>query len=569
MVKLSFINVVAVIPAYHPGETLPQLVAELSAGGILGIVVVDDGSGARFDEVFESCRRVPRVHVLRHAVNLGKGAALKTGFNHTLCTFPDCEGVVTADADGQHLAEDVLRVAQKLTERPDSMVLGVREFTSEVPFRNRFGNILTRHVVHLLIGRKISDTQTGLRGIPRSLLPRLLKIASNGYEFELDMLIAGKHQGCAVVEESVNTIYMDSNRTSHFNPLRDSMRIYFVLTRFGLLSFLTACVDNLVFFAFFAWSGSVIQAQVAGRSVAVLFNYGAARKAVFLSHERHRTVLPKYLLLVLASGLVSYSLIEFLRSVLPVGVFWAKIGAESFLFVVNFVIQRDFVFTRRQNSGGATDWDRYYTSVPITAKATRKYTTAELISALKQHAGFVNPEEKTLVELGGANSCFLASILSDVRPRAYHIVDSNHFGLELLRQRMGNTREVLLHEQNVLNLSLDVKADAVFSVGLIEHFDEAGTRRAIRAHFDLLRPGGYAILSFPTPTLLYRVARALTAQLGMWRFPDERPLKRDEVLESIQDIGRVVHEKTLWPLVFTQHFMVFQKLETAGTALQQ
>ena len=569
MVELSFINVVAVIPAYHPSEAVRQLVAELAAGGILGIIVVDDGSGAPFDDIFESCRLVPRVHLLRHAVNLGKGAALKTGFNYALCTFPTSDGVVTADADGQHLAEDVLKVARRLAKQPDSLVLGTRDFGAQVPLRSRIGNSLTRHVVHLLVGRKIFDTQTGLRGVPRCLLPQLLKVASSGYEFELDMLIASKHQGCAVVEERVRTIYEDRNRSSHFNPLRDSMRIYFVLARFSLLSFLTACVDNLVFFRFFAWSGSIIQAQAVGRAVAVLFNYGAARKAVFLSHERHRAVLPKYLLLVLVSGLVSYSLIELLRSTLPVGVFWAKIGAESLLFVANFVIQRDLVFTRRQATGGATDWDRYYTSVPITARVTRKYTAAELVSALKRHAGFQNPEEKTLVELGGANSCFLERILSDVRPRAYHIVDSNHFGLELLRQRLGNASEVLLHEQNVLDLSLDVKADAVFSVGLIEHFDGAGTRKAIQAHFDVLRPGGYAILSFPTPTLLYRAARALTVQFGMWRFPDERPLKRNEVLESTQGIGRVVHEKTLWPLVFTQHFMVFQKLETAATALQQ
>ncbi len=543
-------KIAAVIPAYQPAAELPAFLDRLREAGFSDIVVVDDGSSPACAGVFEECARRPGVHLARHAINLGKGAALKTGFNHVLCWLQDCGGVVTADADGQHDAADVARVAEALRCEPAKLVLGVRHFEGDVPPRSRAGNAITRLAMRALLGRNISDTQTGLRGIPRAFLPPLLAIRSTGYDFELDMLIACKHRGWPVAEVPIRTIYLERNRSSHFNPLLDSMRIYFVLLRFGMLSLATALVDNLVFAAAFAWTGSVLRSQAIGRCAAVVFNYTAARRAVFLSRERHRATLPKYLLLVFASGAVSYALIRMLAASLNVPVIWAKVLAESALFLVNFLVQRDLVFTRRAGDEGArTDWDRYYRATPFTAKLTRKYTTAVLTRALREACG----SGAVMVELGGANSCFLDRIAAELSPREYHVVDTNRYGLDLLGRR---GRNVVLHEGDVLALPLRLQADAVFSVGLIEHFDPAGTRRAVKAHFDLLKPGGAAVLSFPTPTWLYRAARAVAEAAGLWRFPDERPLAREEVAAALPGNCEIVFEKTLWPLVYTQKLMV-------------
>jgi predicted SAM-dependent methyltransferase len=117
----------------------------------------------------------------------------------------------------------------------------------------------------------------------------------------------------------------------------------------------------------------------------------------------------------------------------------------------------------------------------------------------------------------------------------------------------------MAHHQDCRAVTLDLEADAVFSVGLIEHFDPAGTRQAIGSHFALLKPGGCAVISFPTPTWLYRVARWLTEAVGAWKFPDERPLDRAEVLSAASQFGQVEFEKILWPIVFTQRLMVFRK----------
>ena len=166
-----------------------------------------------------------------------------------------------------------------------------------------------------------------------------------------------------------------------------------------------------------------------------------------------------------------------------------------------------------------------------------------------------------MIELGGANSCFANAILNRIGPREYHAIDMNAYGLESLSKRFPGHSTVTSTRMNVLDIKPgDVPpADVVFSIGLIEHFDTAGTRRAIEAHFDLLQPGGCAIISFPTPTLLYRAARAICETLGLWKFPDERPLEREEVIETAGRHGEVFFEKTLWPLVFTQRIMVFRK----------
>ena len=332
------------IPAYRPSASLPDVVRALAAKAVPAIVIVDDGSGPEYRDVFTRAAAFPNVHLVRHATNLGKGAALKTGINYALCAFPGLVGIVTADADGQHHPDDIVRIAGTLLARPDCLVLGSRAFDGDVPFRSRFGNSLTSMVVHALIGQKLTDTQTGLRGIPTSLLLRILRIESTGYEYELEMLIAAHHSSVPVIEEPIRTIYEDGNKSSHFNPVVDSMKIYFVLARFGSVSLMTAVLDNLVFYLAFRHTGHILGSQILARVFAVGFNYSMVRRSVFYSKQRHKTVLPKYLLLVLVSGTVSYAGIRLLSAKLGTNPVSAKLMVETVLFFANFAVQRIFIF---------------------------------------------------------------------------------------------------------------------------------------------------------------------------------------------------------------------------------
>jgi len=335
-----------IIPSLEPDQRLATVVGALARTEVPAIIIVNDGSGPEFAGCFDSLREFPQVHLLRHAANLGKGAALKTGVNYALRHFPRHIGVITADADGQHDPADILKVAKRLAAEPDSLILGIRSFGKGVPLRSKVGNLVTRFAVRLVTGKNISDTQTGLRGIPSSLLPLLLRISENGYAFELQMLIVSENQRYRVVEEPIRTIYLEQNRSSHFNPLLDSMKIYFVLLRSGAASMVTALIDNLVFIVAFSGTASLLKSQIAGRAAAVLFNYCAARRAVFRISERNRIVLPKYLLLVVVSGAVSFGFIRLLQSGLSLPVLPAKLIAESALFFANFAIQRKLIFIR-------------------------------------------------------------------------------------------------------------------------------------------------------------------------------------------------------------------------------
>jgi SAM-dependent methyltransferase len=218
-----------------------------------------------------------------------------------------------------------------------------------------------------------------------------------------------------------------------------------------------------------------------------------------------------------------------------------------------------FVLNQHRPASQVTDWNEYYRNIPATATVTRKYTAAVLVKMIRRYAVPLETSGLSIVEIGGANSCFIHSIMASVGTRHYDVIDTNEFGLGLLAGRFGDARPVRLFRQSVLDLSYDEKADLVFSVGLVEHFTPADTRRAILAHFDVLRPGGTLIITFPTPTLLYRVTRRLIEICGMWKFPDERPLVPGEVLPLIRERGEIYCHKTLWPQVLTQHIVVARK----------
>lgn len=333
---------VLLIPAYRPGAELVALVERVSGTAFRDVIVVDDGSGPEYAGVFESCRAT----VLAHEKNRGKGAALKTGMAHAAATHPGC-GVVTADADGQHDPADILRVASRLERDRNCLVLGARQFDGEVPARSRIGNRVTGLLVRAVMGQRLEDTQTGLRGVPEKLLTELLAVRSNGYEFELDMLAAAKHLSVRIIEEPIRTIYEPGNTTSHFHPFRDSMRIGFVLMRFSLLSLATAALDNSVFLLGLQAGFAPAAAQIAARAASVLFNYPLARRAVFLSRQPHAATFSRYLMLVAGSGFLSYHLLGWLHQKLGWTLMVSKMAAESALFLANFLVQRDFIFKKR------------------------------------------------------------------------------------------------------------------------------------------------------------------------------------------------------------------------------
>ena len=341
---------VIVIPAYEPAAKLVEVVEALSGDG-RDILVVNDGSSPQCAPTFARVAAMPGVTVLTHAVNLGKGQALKTAFNHFLLNAPAAVGVITADADGQHLPEDIRRVAGRLEQGAEALILGSRAFSGQVPLRSRFGNVMTRGVFKLLVGRALTDTQTGLRGIPRSFLGELLQVETGRYEFELEMLIRAHQRRLPIEELTIATVY-GTFAKSHFNPLRDSLRIYFVFLRFISLSIITAAIDYAAFAIVFTARRDVLTAIVIARIISASFNFLVNRHVVFRSRGNALFEAAKYVTLVIALMSISYGLITTLVSIAGMNVYLAKVLVEGTLFAASFALQNLVVFspTRRTPS---------------------------------------------------------------------------------------------------------------------------------------------------------------------------------------------------------------------------
>lgn len=337
---------IALVPAYQPGRALLEVAASLLSGGHFeALVVVDDGSGPEYREIFSALQRMG-CRILRHYVNLGKGMALRTGLNYAAVHYPHLTGIVTFDADGQHLPKDIEAVGAALLQTPGALIMGVRRFGRDIPLRSYLGNTITRSMLALLGGIRVSDTQTGLRGIPLLFVPEILRLFTMGYDFELDMLMHAKQLGIPIVEVPIETVYLNGNASSHFNPLLDSMKIYLVFLRFNISSLLTAAIDYLIFTICIINGLSILSSIICGRIIAGYVNFTINKKYVFKSDKNHFSTVFAYVMTVLLSGLIGWVCIETMVKEFSMNVYLAKVIIEFMLYMFNFIIQRDFVFNK-------------------------------------------------------------------------------------------------------------------------------------------------------------------------------------------------------------------------------
>ncbi|KQR89026.1 bifunctional glycosyltransferase family 2/GtrA family protein [Microbacterium sp. Leaf179] len=337
------------IPAFEPGPRMPALVAALLRNDPdVDVLVVDDGSGPAFAAVFDAALEAG-AHVLTHATNRGKGAALKTGFAHIAAHDPDAD-VVTADADGQHTPANICRVADALrtdaAEGRSALVLGVRGFDGAVPLRSRLGNAASRGLFRLATGRRVTDTQTGLRGIPADRLGWALGIPGDGFEYEQRMLLRLGPDQVSAHEVPVDTVYLDRNWSSHFRPVRDSLRVLLPVLLFASSSLAAFVVDTVALLVLQALTGWLVPSIIAARVLSATANFVVNRRVVF--RARGGSMLPqalRYGVLALALLASNIAWMSFLTdnglALLP-----AKVVTEGVLFVLSYGVQRSLVFPR-------------------------------------------------------------------------------------------------------------------------------------------------------------------------------------------------------------------------------
>lgn len=349
---------IVVIPAYQPDEKLVKLVNELKQKTCYPIIVVNDGSSAAKAPVFEAV--APLCTVLTHEVNRGKGAAMKTAFRYIRDNFPADEGVVTVDADGQHLVKDIIRVSEDWAANPGALVLGSRRFTGKVPFRSLAGNAITRAVFRVSTGVGVYDTQTGLRAFAVSKIPMMLEMKGDRYEYEINVLLYATRRDLPIREVWIDTVYIEDNASSHFR-MRDAWRIYKMILLFVASSFLSFVLEYVVFSALCLLFPRLFPALTANRATALselvsriissYANYKMNRELVF--QGKGKGDLWRYYALAVVSLAADYGIIVFCNKVIGINVFVSKLIAAAILYPVNFWVQRRWVFKEEKNNGKA------------------------------------------------------------------------------------------------------------------------------------------------------------------------------------------------------------------------
>ena len=350
-------NTIVIVPSLNPDGKMVNTVKSILAEGFNDVVVVNDGSGPEYLSFFEEVSKLPGVTVLTHEVNKGKGRAMKTAFAYILENRKDVAGVVTVDADGQHLPKDIRACAEAMEADGNRVILGVRDFSlPHVPKKSRIGNNITKGVFRFACGIKISDTQTGLRAIPFKHLPAMCEVAGDRYEYETNQLLVMKRQGIEFSEVVIDTVYIDDNASSHFHPFRDSIRIYMIILKFigssiasFLLDFLLFTVINLAIGDSLDGSVRLLIATVGARVVSSLFNYTVNRKVVFRSDADVKRSLVRYYILAACQLLASYLLVNIVaEKILDLGATFLesviKMIVDFVLFLLSYQFQQRWVF---------------------------------------------------------------------------------------------------------------------------------------------------------------------------------------------------------------------------------
>ena len=354
---------VVIIPAYRTDGALVEVVNELQREKLvekrnMQVIVVDDGSGDEyrdvFDEVSEECI------VLHHRENRGKGAAIKTALTYVKKEIWEYDTIGIMDADGQHRPEDMMRLLDFSKEHRQALCLGVRKVGKDMPLRSRLGNGITRKVFRLVSGTAVSDTQTGLRAFDIRLLPDLLAVSGDRYEYEMNVLLTCARKHIDIEEMEIETIYHDrENSCSHFNSVRDSFRIYKDIIKFTLSSMSSFLLDYVIFSVLMLvlpHTGIMIMAgNIAARAVSAFYNYSMNCRHVFHTGRKVSTAL-EYFALAAVILILNNIILGFFTGIMQISVYPAKLMTECVLFIISWMVQRQIIFRKNRHIGGKIDF---------------------------------------------------------------------------------------------------------------------------------------------------------------------------------------------------------------------
>lgn len=348
-----------ILPSLDPDGKFAKVVDGLIEHRFEHIVIVDDGSCEEKQHFFSEAEKYPQCVVLHHEVNKGKGRALKDAFAYVIKELPEVKGVITIDGDGQHLVQDIIACGNKMLELEDQVVLGCRDFDLPgVPPRSVAGNKSTSRLFRICYGIKLSDTQTGLRAIPAQYLDAFTRIEGERFEYETNMLLNMKRMGIRFYEQPIETVYDPEDYGSHYNAVKDSLRIAKIMFKFMLSSIGSTVIDLAVFYIVMRVFGGAagkfaeLLSTVAARACSSFVNFNANNKVVFNNKGSYKKALVKYYCLCIPQMLISAGLVTLINHALansmPIIATLIKFCVDTVLFFISYSIQREWVFNNKK-----------------------------------------------------------------------------------------------------------------------------------------------------------------------------------------------------------------------------
>lgn len=327
---------VALIPSLEPDQELVNIVNELEKNDYK-VVVVDDGSGPKYKEIFNKCN----CKVISYDKNRGKGYALKTGLKFIKDNYTDAY-VVTMDSDGQHTVEDAERIIKYAKKHKNTLVLGSRKRGENTPLRSFLGNTITCFIFDLVTHTKIYDTQTGLRAFSSNLIDYLLEVEGDRFEYEMNVLLNLSRNNIKVHEITIQTIYIDKNSGSHFNAIKDSYKIYKEIIKFSLSSIMSFLIDYVLYILFNLLTSNIVLSNILARIISGTTNYCVNKSLVFKSTKTVKNTFYKYVVLAITILIFNTLLVLLLSNIM--NIYLAKLLTEVILFIVSWLVQKIIIF---------------------------------------------------------------------------------------------------------------------------------------------------------------------------------------------------------------------------------
>lgn len=348
-------DTILLIPIYEPKEAAVAFLSTIDTSSYLKVIVVDDGSGPAYKEIFDKIRGMNNVEVISYPVNHGKGHALKVGFIEIQGHYPLAKNVVTADGDGQHLAKDIAIVSKEGEMNPQNIYLGSRDFSSpNVPKKSRFGNRFSAFYFHMMSKKKISDTQTGLRSFPISALDTLISTDGERYEYEMNCLFALAPL-YPLEEIKITTVYENNNKSSHFRVIRDSVRVYKMPLEYLAVALTSSLLDFGAYYllnSVFSYGlfGTIALSTVLARIFSGIYNFSLLFGLVYKGRSSLKSSAIRYLVLFLINMCLSFSLVYAFSLWTGYLSIIVKLFVEFIIFLLDFFFTSTIVFVKKRRA---------------------------------------------------------------------------------------------------------------------------------------------------------------------------------------------------------------------------